>query len=105
MNTLLLSLSLLASGLFSTVSAAQPEKVSYPSLNGPLPASPADTNLTMFGRGMYPGDDSTYEHLRNSGFTTVILSSFYIHANGDVYSGDDHTNPIIHDGQYVGSKE
>lgn len=105
MNTLFLSLYLLASGLLSPVSATQREKATDLSLNGALPASPADTNLTMFGRGMYPGDDSTYENLRNSGFTTVILSSFYIRANGDVYSGDDHTNPIIHDGRYVGNKE
>lgn len=65
----------------------------------------ADTTLIMFGRGMYPGDDSTYSNLKASGFTTIMLSSFYIKANGDVYSGDDNKNPIIHDGKYVGSKE
>jgi hypothetical protein len=54
---------------------------------------------------MYPGDDSTFRQLKESGFTTVILSSFYIHANGDVYSGDDGKNPIIHDGHYTGNKE
>ncbi|PSL23055.1 hypothetical protein [Chitinophaga ginsengisoli] len=105
MKTLLLSSYLLAAGFLTPVFAAPPAKGTFTSVNGPLPASPADTNLTMFGRGMYPGDDSTYENLRNSGFNTVILSSFYIHANGDVYSGDDHKNPIIHDGQYVGSRE
>lgn len=63
------------------------------------------TRLTLFGRGMYPGDDSTYEMLRSSGFGTIILSSFYIRSNGDVYSGDDGQHPIIHDGQYVGSRE
>lgn len=68
-------------------------------------APPADTNLTLFGRGMYPGDDSTYAHLKASGFNTIILSSFYIKANGDVYSGDDNKNPVIHNGKYVGSKE
>ena len=68
------------------------------------PASPADTNLTLYGRGLYPGDDSTFENIKASGFTTVILSSFYIHADGDVYSGDDR-KPIIHDGQFVGNKE
>ena len=68
------------------------------------PASPAITNFTLFGRGMYPGDDSTYNLIKASGFTTVILSSFYIHADGDVYSGDDR-NPIIHNGEYVGSGE
>jgi hypothetical protein len=93
MKTLLLSLCLLASGFLLPVAAA------------PLPAAPADTNLTMFGRGIYPGDDTTYANLRSSGFTTVILSSFYIHTNGDVYSGDDHKNPIIHDGQFVGDRE
>lgn len=54
---------------------------------------------------MYPGDDSTYTMIRNSGFTTVLLSSFYIKANGDVYSGDDGRQPIIHDGRYTGSRE
>jgi hypothetical protein len=58
-------------------------------------------NLTMYGRGLYPGDDSIYDDLRLSGFTTIVLSSFYIHANGDVYSGDSR-NPIIHDGKYIG---
>jgi hypothetical protein len=53
---------------------------------------------------MYPGDDSTYNLVKASGFTTVILSSFYIHANGDVYSGDNR-NPIIHDRKYVGAEE
>jgi hypothetical protein len=62
------------------------------------------TRLTLFGRGMYPGDDSTYEMLRGSGFGTIILSSFYIRSNGDVYSGDDGQHPIIHDGQYVGDQ-
>ena len=65
----------------------------------------AQTRLTLFGRGMYPGDDSTYDMLRSSGFGTIILSSFYIRANGDVYSGDDGRHPIIHDGQYVGDKQ
>ncbi|UPK68174.1 hypothetical protein [Chitinophaga filiformis] len=104
MKTLFLSLYLLAAGCLTPVFAARLERVNQLSAGGPLPASLSDTNLTMFGRGMYPGDDTTYEHLRNSGFNTVILSSFYIHANGDVYSGDDHRNPVIHDGQYVGNK-
>ena len=66
-------------------------------------SSPAHPNLTLFGRGMYPGVDSTYEMIKASGFTTVILSSFYIHADGDVYSGDDGENPIIHNGEYTGN--
>lgn len=66
-------------------------------------ASPANPNLTLFGRGMYPGDDSTCSMIKASGFTTVILSSFYIHADGDVYSGDDSKNPIIHNGEYTGN--
>ncbi|TDW97473.1 hypothetical protein [Dinghuibacter silviterrae] len=61
--------------------------------------------LILFGRGTYPGDDSTVTLIRNSGFTTLMLSSFYIHANGDVFSGDDGQHPIIHNGQYTGSKE
>jgi hypothetical protein len=62
-------------------------------------------DFILFGRGTYPGDDSTTTLIRNSGFTTLMLSSFYIKANGDVYSGDDGVQPIIHDGQYTGSKE
>jgi hypothetical protein len=90
MKTLLLSAFLFASGIISAVA-------------GPAPV--ADTNLTMFGRGLYPGNDTTYTKLKESGFTTIILSSFYVKSNGDVYSGDDNKNPIIHDGQFVGSKE
>jgi hypothetical protein len=67
------------------------------------PSSPASPNLTLFGRGMYPGDDSTYNLIKASRFTTVILSSFYIHADGDVYSGDDSKNPVIHNGEYTGN--
>jgi len=70
-------------------------------VNAQIPASP---NLTMYGRGLYPGDDTIYDDLRLSGFTTIVLSSFYIHENGDVYSGDSRS-PIIHDGKYVGDKE
>jgi hypothetical protein len=54
---------------------------------------------------MYPGDDSTYNMLKSSGFGTIILSSFYIRSNGDVVSGDDGQHPIIHDGQYSGNKQ
>jgi len=88
MKMLFLFFHLLSSGIFTH---ADPGK--------------ADTNLAIFGRGLYPGDDATFDNLRASGFTTVILSSFYIHADGDVYSGDDGANPIIHNGQYVGNKE
>lgn len=66
--------------------------------------TPASPNLTMYGRGLYPGDDSIFDDLRLSGFTTIVLSSFYIHENGDVYSGDSR-NPIIHAGKYIGDKE
>lgn len=52
---------------------------------------------------MYPGDDSTYNIIKSSGFNTVVLSSFYIRSNGDVYSGDDSKNPIIHNGEYTGN--
>jgi len=58
-------------------------------------------NLAIFGRGLYPGDDSTYRLLKHSGFNTLLLSSFYIHADGDLYSGDSH-QPIIHNGKWVG---
>lgn len=62
-------------------------------------------NLILFGRGLYTGDDSTFDIIRNSGFTTLMLSSFYIRANGDVYSGDDGRHPIIHEGKYTGSED
>jgi hypothetical protein len=66
------------------------------------PAAPLPKkNLTIFGRGLYPGDDTTYQLLKHSGFTTLLLSSFYIHENGDLYSGDSH-QPIIHNGKWVG---
>jgi hypothetical protein len=64
----------------------------------------ASPNLTMYGRGLYPGADSIFDDLRLSGFNTIVLSSFYIHQNGDVYSGDSRS-PIIHDGKYIGDKE
>jgi hypothetical protein len=64
----------------------------------------ADANFTIYGRGLYPGDDSSFDDMRLSGFTTVVLSSFYIHENGDVYSGDSRS-PIIHDGKYIGDRE
>jgi hypothetical protein len=63
----------------------------------PLPAR----NLAIFGRGLYPGNDTTYRLLKHSGFNTLLLSSFYIHADGDLYSGDSH-QPIIHNGKWVG---
>ena len=69
-----------------------------------MAAAAVDPDLTIYGRGLYPGDETVFEELRVSGFTTVVLSSFYIHENGDVYSGDSR-NPIIHDGKYVGDKE
>ncbi|ACU63154.1 hypothetical protein [Chitinophaga pinensis] len=105
MKTLFLFICLLASGSLMPLSAHQATIAADTTTSGMKAASPAATNLTMFGRGIYPGDDTTYTQLKSSGFTTVILSSFYIHSNGDVYSGDDHTNPIIHDGKFVGSKE
>lgn len=78
---------------FSFSCAAQPTFAQA----APLPAK----NLAMFGRGLYPGNDTTYQQLKQSGFTTVLLSSFYIHADGDLYSGDSH-QPIIHQGKWVG---
>jgi len=66
----------------------------------PAAALPAK-NLAIFGRGLYPGNDTTYRLLKKSGFTTLLLSSFYIHADGDLYSGDSH-QPIIHNGKWVG---
>jgi hypothetical protein len=63
------------------------------------------SDLILFGRGTYPGDDSSYDLIRGSGFTTMILSSFYLRGNGDLVSGDDGHNPIIHNGQFVGNEE
>jgi hypothetical protein len=98
MRTHLLLFPLLATGIFT----APGNKSNTIAVKDPAPL--ADTNLTLFGRGTYPGDDSSYQMIRESGFTTVILSSFYIKSNGDVYSGDDSKNPIIHDGKYVGDR-
>ena len=64
-----------------------------------------EPNTILFGRGTYPGDDSSYAMIRSSGFTTMMLSSFYIKENGDVYSGDDGSRPIIHAGHYSGDKD
>lgn len=104
MKSLFLSVCLLAATLLF-IFGVQPPAVLTGTATVPEPASPADTNLIMFGRGTYPGDDTTYEQLKQSGFTTIMLSSFYIRSNGDVFSGDDGKNPIIHDGKYVGNKE
>jgi len=65
----------------------------------------AGPNVILYGRGIYPGDDPTYEMIRTSGFTTLMLSSFYIRANGDVVSGDDGLHPIIHQGEFTGSED
>jgi hypothetical protein len=51
---------------------------------------------------MYPGDDTMYARVKASGFNTLVLSSFYIRSNGDVFSGDDGRHPVIHDGRFVG---
>ncbi len=66
---------------------------------------PADPNTILFGRGTYPGDDSSYAMIRKSGFITMMLSSFYIKGNGDVFSGDDGREPIIHGGRYTGNAD
>jgi len=68
-------------------------------------ATAAGKNLVLYGRGLYPGDDSTFELIRQSGFTTLMLSSFYIRANGDLVSGDDGRHPIIHNGVFTGNEE
>ncbi|RYY05872.1 MAG: hypothetical protein EOP43_07875, partial [Sphingobacteriaceae bacterium] len=90
MKVLLLSIYLVSFSLFCSAQKTYPAAA-------PLPAK----NLTMFGRGLYPGDDATYQLLKKSEFTTVLLSSFYIHADGDLYSGDSH-QPIIHNGKWIG---
>src|ERR1700749_5148458 len=63
-----------------------------------------DVNTILFGRGTYPGDDTTYDQMRQSKFSTMMLSSFYIKSNGDVFSGDDGRQPIIHESIYTGYK-
>ena len=113
MKLLLLTFNLLISNIFSPLFSVKPVESPVSMAPGAVhshftsvkPASPADTNLTIFGRGIYPGEDSTFKNLRGSGFNTIVLSSFYIRANGDVYSGDDSKNPIIHEGKYVGNTE
>lgn len=72
---------------------------------GQAAAGTRSSDLILYGRGTYPGDDSTYDLIRQSGFTTFMLSSFYIRANGDLVSGDDGRHPVIHDGVFTGSEE
>jgi hypothetical protein len=69
----------------------------------PVSAQSKD-KLVLFGRGTYPGNDSDFALIRNAGFSTFILSSFYIRSNGDVYSDDDNRHPIIQNGRYTGDK-
>ena len=69
------------------------------------PARSTGREYVLYGRGTYPGDDSSFAMIRNSGFSTLMLSSFYIKANGDVFSGDDGQQPIIHEGRYTGSTD
>jgi hypothetical protein len=90
MKSLLSVIFLVASFLFS-----------FGQQNYPPAADLPAKNLIMFGRGLYPGNDTTYHLLKRSGFNTILLSSFYIHADGDLYSGDSH-QPIIHEGKWVG---
>jgi len=71
----------------------------------PKEGTAANPDLLLFARGIYPGDDSTFALIRNSGFTTLMLSSFYIRANGDVFSGDNNRQPIIHQGIFTGNEE
>ncbi|KAA2242978.1 hypothetical protein F0L74_10680 [Chitinophaga agrisoli] len=106
MKSLLFSMPLLLSGLFFSMHNGEPAvtKATAPTHTLSGPASPAAINLAMFARGIYPGDDTLYQSLKESGFTTIVLSSFYIRSNGDVLSGDDSKNPIIHDGKFVGDK-
>jgi hypothetical protein len=94
---------ILVAGCLSLFGQSSGSSTGSPS--GSSSGSAADPNLILFGRGMYPGDDSTYAMIRNSGFTTVLLSSFYIKANGDVFSGDDGQHPMIHDGHFTGNQE
>ena len=78
------------------------------SLNAQQSGNPSNNTkkeLILFGRGTYPGDDSTFAMMAHSGFTTLLLSSFYIKSNGDLYSGDDGHHPVIHNGQFTGSEE
>ncbi len=106
MKAFLFSMPLLVSGLFFSMYTSQPAASNTTNITRTLsgPASPAAINLAMFARGIYPGNDTIYDNLKESGFTTIVLSSFYIRSNGDVFSGDDNKNPIIHDGKYVGDK-
>jgi len=87
--------------LFFAICLAACSSLGFAQQNYAPAAGLPNRNLAMFGRGLYPGNDTTYSLLKNSGFNTILLSSFYIHANGDLYSGDSR-QPIIHDGKWVG---
>lgn len=57
----------------------------------------------LFGRGLYPGVDNVYNIMRASKFKTIVVSSYYFVANGNVVCGDHPKSVIIRNGQYVGA--
>ena len=112
MKVQLMGVLLLVPVLFFAVRSVDPPDKAGRLFMGAVPAPAhrepvpyAISAYTMFARGIYPGNNETFDRLRSSGFTTVILSSFYIRANGDVYSGDDSKNPVIHNGSWAGNSD
>lgn len=66
------------------------------------PASDAGRSAIYGGGPFYEGGQAVMDDLRSSGFTTVILWSIHVHANGDLFYNDQL---IVSDGQYVGDPE
>jgi hypothetical protein len=69
--------------------------------NHPGTAAPAAAGRSaIYGGGpFYDGGQAVLDDVRASGFTTVILWSIHVHANGDLYYND---TLIVSGGQYVG---
>jgi hypothetical protein len=69
-------------------------------LTGQPTAAGATGRSAIFGGGpFYQDGQAVMDTLRSSGFTTVILWSIHVHANGDLYYND---HLIVSGGQYVG---
>jgi hypothetical protein len=63
-------------------------------------AGSAVAESAVYGGGpFYSGGTPVMDDLRASGFTTVMLWSIHVDANGDLHMNDQ---PLIEDGVYVG---
>ncbi|HEX8868234.1 MAG TPA: lysyl endopeptidase [Lentzea sp.] len=65
----------------------------------PATAQQASRSAIYGGGPFYADGQAVMNTLRASGFTTVILWSFHVHANGDLVYNDI---PVVQNGRYVG---